>query len=85
MTPIRFKSKPVWHETGIIDRMSGRAFAVAETPAALLVRLKGTRTVLELPWSVAYLRAAQLKAALLNLQKINRKRGSNNNVTRGRV
>jgi len=81
MTRIKYKHKPVWHESGLLDRQSGRMFCVAETPVNLLIRLKGTRTILELPWSLAYLRAAYLKAALNNLNKANRKLS----VTRGRV
>ncbi len=56
-------------------------YVVAESPASLLIRLKGTRTILDLPWSMAFLRAAQLKVALANLHKANKKRS----VTRGRV
>lgn len=82
MTQVKRRSKPVWHECGALDRISGRSYCVAETPAALLIRLKGTRTTLELPWGMAYLRAAQLKAALVSLQKVNRRRAT---VTRGRV
>jgi hypothetical protein len=74
MTRIKYKSKPTWHECGVIDRMTGRVFVVAESPASLLIRLKGTRMVLELPWGMAYLRAATLKASLLSIQKVNRRR-----------
>lgn len=81
MTKIKYRSRPVWHETGLIDRMSGRMYVVAESPASLLIRLKGTRTILDLPWSMAFLRAAQLKVALANLNKVNKKRS----VSRGRV
>jgi hypothetical protein len=70
LTRIRYRSKPVWHETGLIDA-SGRPYCVAETPASLLVRLKGTRQVLALPWSLAYLKAAWLEAARIRLEKIN--------------
>ena len=72
MTPIRQRFKPVWHETGYADR--GRAMVVAETPHNLLIRLKGTRQVMQLPWSMIYLKAAQTTAALARLERINKKR-----------
>lgn len=83
MTRIRYKSKPVWHETGQLDGITHRPYLVAESPAALLIRLKGTRTVLELPWSMAYLRAATLRATLDALNKINARRKRRHQVTRG--
>ena len=61
MTKVKYKSRPVWHETHTADRMTGRLFLIAESPGALLIRLKGTRQVLDLPWSLCYLRAATLK------------------------
>jgi hypothetical protein len=83
LTKIKYKISPVWHETGAIDGMTGRPYVVAETPINLLMRLKGTRQVLSLPWSVAYLRAAQLKTMMNNLQKGNAKRARS--VSRGRL
>jgi hypothetical protein len=74
MTQIRYRHRPVWHETGLIDSHSGRKLCVAESPAALLIRLKGTRQQLELPWNIAWFRAATLKAAVLRLGKINKRR-----------
>lgn len=74
MTEIKFKAKPVWHETGLVDSGTGRPFCVAESPTALLMRLKGTRQVLALPWGVAYIKAAWLEAARLRLVKINERK-----------
>jgi len=72
----------VWHETGLVDSHSGRPYLVAESPASLLIRLKGTRQVLSLPWNIAYLRAATLAAAMIRLNKINKRR-KNRAVRRG--
>ena len=69
MTQIKFKSKPTWHETGVVDRSSGRPILVAESPVSLLVRLKGTRQVLKVPWEMAYLRAAYAEADRLRREK----------------
>lgn len=85
MTRIRFRSRPVWHETGLVDSQTGRPFLVAESPSALLLRLKGTRQVLSLPWNIAYLRAATLQAQMNQLNKINRKRASKREVKRGGI
>lgn len=72
MTKIKLRAKPIWHETRMFE--GGRELVVAETPVNLLMRRKGTRQVLQLPWNIAYLRAATLKAAQLRLDKINRKK-----------
>ena len=53
MTKIRYRINPVWHETNLVDSQSGRPFCVAERPSHLLIRLKGTRTVVSLPWNIA--------------------------------
>lgn len=71
VTRVKYRSRPVWHETALFDHSSGRAYCVAETPVNLLVRLKGTRQVLKLPWSLAYLKAAWIEAASIRLEKIN--------------
>jgi hypothetical protein len=84
MTRVRFRSKPCWHESEVIDWQTGRTFCVAESPAALLIRLKGKRQTLSLPWSIAYLRAATLKASADALAKSNGKHKPVQ-VTRGRV
>ena len=77
MTRIKYRDKPVWHETGL--HYDGRAIAVAESPAKLLLRLKGTRQVLEIPWTVAFIRAAMMKAASIADEK---KRNRKNRGTR---
>lgn len=69
MTRIKYKAKPVWHETGLLDKSSGRFYCVAETPANLLLRMKGTRQVLSIPWSVVFIKAAWMEAARLKLAK----------------
>jgi hypothetical protein len=74
MTRIKRRTKPIWHETGLLDSLSGRPFLVAEAPTELLIRLKGTRQVLSLPWNIAWLRAATLAATMNRLNKINAKR-----------
>lgn len=61
MTCIRHRPKPVWHDTGTLGERC-RTILAAETPAALLLRLKGTRTVLALPWRAAYMKAVWLAA-----------------------
>lgn len=83
MTRIKYKIKPVWHESGTVDSHSGRAMLIAESPANLLIRLKGTRQVLALPWTLCFLRAASLKAAMLRLDKMNKRKQAK--VARGRV
>lgn len=65
MTQLRFTDSPRWRETqAAVAYTAGRrrAVLVALQPAALLLRLKGTRQVLTLPFGNAYLRAAILAA-----------------------
>jgi hypothetical protein len=62
----------VWHETG--ETYGGRAILVAESPLAMLLRLKGTRQKLAVPWRVAWLRGSQLEAARRQGEKVNRRR-----------
>lgn len=54
----------------------GRPILAAETPINLHLRLKGTRLVLKLPWSLCYLKAAQLEAAQIRLNKINARKAA---------
>lgn len=67
MTKIKYKIKPTWRETGM--DYDGRPMLIAQTPSNILLRLKGTRQVLELPYSIAYLRAAQITCNLLQLER----------------
>jgi hypothetical protein len=78
MTHIKFKIRPVWHETDIV--IDGRPCLVSERPACLLLRLKGTRSTLMLPWGVAFIKAAMLRAEAQVKSKVGRRRRS---VTRG--
>jgi len=82
MTKTRYRQKPVWHETAAAYGAAGksRAICVAESATALLVKLKGTRTVLSLPYTTAYERAAAL-AADLSVCVVPRRR----NVKRGQL
>ncbi len=60
MTRCRPFGKHVYHQTD--SRCEGRPLLVAETADALLLRLKGCREVLALPWSIAHIKAAYLAA-----------------------
>ena len=52
-----------WRETQALTRDRRiRAVCVALTPTALLLRQKGTRTVVSLPYGAAYQYAARLEA-----------------------
>jgi len=82
MTRIKYRMRPIWHETGLVESTSGRPYLVAESPAELLLRLKGTRQTLRLPWNVAFLRAATLAAAMGRLNKINRRRAVKRGITK---
>lgn len=57
MTRIRIRTKAVWHETNAVQ--DGRAIVVSESPSFCRLRLKGCRTVVQLPWTHVYLKAAQ--------------------------
>lgn len=84
MTKTKYRTKPVYHETQTL--YDGRAICIAESSSELLVRLKGTRQVLSLPYSMVYLRAATLKATMDSLNKINAKRRRKSaGVVRGRI
>lgn len=65
MTLLRFTPRPRWRETQASVAFTAgrrRAVLVALQPAAMLLRLKGTRQVLSLPFGNAFLRAAFLAA-----------------------
>jgi hypothetical protein len=79
MTKCKAKIRPTWHETNTV--IDGRALCIAERPSCLLMRLKGTRTTLMLPWSTAHLRAAVLRAD----QQAMVKRRRRTPVARGRL
>lgn len=70
MTTVR--PNPVWHETAEV--VDGRAICIAECPCGLLLRLKGQRSKLLLPWQTAYLKAATLAADSLRTIAANHRR-----------
>lgn len=73
MTRVRRRPRPVWHQTDVsVD--DGRPLCVAERPTCLLLRPKGTRKFLMIPWSTVYLRAAVLRAEEQAKAKRNRRR-----------
>lgn len=71
MTRIRYHAPPRWRESEVVYRDGGRArtVTVALEPAALLLRLKGTRRALRLPLSAAYLQAAMIEARAVRAAK----------------
>lgn len=81
MTRCKLKIRPVWHETSTI--IDNRALCVAERPSCVLLRLKGTRTTLMLPWSAVFLRAATMRAQEQVKAKLNRRGSRGRNVARG--
>lgn len=77
MTRIHEKriTRPVWHETHTVTKPPKPGIiCVAETPSNLLLRLKGRRAVLKLPWESAFDKAIMLAVRDAALAKINRKR-----------
>lgn len=82
MTTIKYKDRPTWHQTGLVDDITGRPYLVAQTPTALLIREKGRRDSLRLPWNIAYFRAATLRAYELRCEK-REKKASRKRVRRG--
>ena len=63
---------PRWRETHFSDR--GRALCVALTPSNVLLRMKGTRTTLKLPWGIVLVKAAAVEASALRMQRIQERR-----------
>jgi hypothetical protein len=74
MTRIKRDDKPRWRETAITER--GRALCVANTPTELLIRAKGTRTVIPIPWALVWLRACELQALHLSTRRPRIRRGA---------
>ncbi len=77
MGQIKFTESPQWHETGVVGD-HGRQILVALQPKCLLLRLKGLRATLELPFGVAYVRAAFLESDAQRAKK-----GTSHTVRRG--
>jgi len=84
MTPIRYKARPTYRVSEVVSRdgRKAREILVALEPAAILLRLKGCRTTLRLPLSVAFLKAAQLEADRVRAEK---KTNRKTPVRRGRT
>lgn len=75
MTSIKY-TPPRWRQTEVLTR-DGTAqgpIVVALEPSALLLRIKGRRQVLRLPFTLAYTKAAQIAAAAARLEKLNAKK-----------
>lgn len=60
MTKTQFRAHPIWHETSA--EYDGRTLLVSESASCLMLRLKGTREIVELPYVTAFLKATMLKA-----------------------
>lgn len=71
MTKVKQRLRPVWHETQTV--IDGRPLCVAERPTCVMLRLKGTRQTLMLPWSVAFIKAATIRATEIARAKANRR------------
>lgn len=71
MTALRQRNKPLWKETAyaVRDRGKIRPVCVALEPASLLLRPKGTRQTLRLPYGVAFAQAARAEADRLTEQR----------------
>lgn len=63
MTRLTYQPSPRWRETEVIVRDRRiRPLVVALQPAAVVIRLKGNRSTVSLPWSLAYQFACRLEA-----------------------
>ena len=67
MTSIRYRAKPLWRESSMHEK--GRPILIAETPCNLLIRLKGLRQVMALPYGLLYTWASQVEAERVRKQK----------------
>lgn len=68
MFKMKPRDKPLWHESHAAEK--GREICAAEAPHNCLLRLKGTRQVLSIPWSAIYLWAARHEAEAERKRKI---------------
>jgi uncharacterized protein YqjF (DUF2071 family) len=77
MVELTYQAKPRWRKTETLTRDGGHVgvIVVALQPTALLLRIKGTRRVLSLPYSSAYTRAAILAADQVRTEKKLRRKG----------
>ena len=70
MTRLIYHSAPRWRETEVVIRdRRVRPLVVAAQPSALMLRLKGTRGTLSIPYSPAYQLAARLEADRIRAEK----------------
>lgn len=72
MTPIKYHDRPRWRESQHLAQ--GRAVCVALEPTAVLIRLKGLRTVLRLPLGLAYVQASRLEAQRIVTERAERRK-----------
>lgn len=80
MTSMKLRERPIWHQSHAAER--GREILAAESPHNCLLRLKGTRAVLKVPWTAIYLWAArneaeQKRKAKIEARKAKRKARAN--------
>lgn len=68
MTRMKQRERPIWHQSHAAER--GREILAAESPHNCLLRLKGTRAVLHVPWTAIYLWAARHEAETKRKAKI---------------
>lgn len=62
MTKLRYSTKPRWRESEVVYRDARRRLiCIALEPSSILLRLKGTRTIVRLPISTAFQQAAWLE------------------------
>lgn len=67
MTKIKFKAKKSFKESDAV--FMGRSICIALEPECLVLRLKGTRTALFMPYVSAFFYAANAEAKRLREQK----------------
>lgn len=68
MTKLKFRAVPLWRESAHIFQR--RALCVALEPCAVLVRLKGTRTVYTVPIESVLMLGARLEVARRKAEKL---------------
>lgn len=68
MYKMKYRERAIWHQSQANER--GREILAAESPHNCLLRLKGTRAVLQVPWTAIYLWAARHEAEAKRKAKI---------------
>lgn len=61
MTKLKHRAKPLWRETMLLGER-GQPYVVALQPEGLLIRRKGSRKPLLLPYGIAFVKAAMIQA-----------------------